>query len=47
MDLVVANGGTVHGKSTPSEFVIQFTNAPAYFDPARTVTFQISLYPDG
>ncbi|MFM7181630.1 MAG: hypothetical protein ACKO2G_09225 [Verrucomicrobiales bacterium] len=47
MDLVVANGGTVHSKSTPSEFVIQFTNVPAYFDPARTVTFQISLYPDG
>lgn len=47
LDMLVANGATVHTLSSPSEFIIQFTDFPAWTDPENTVTFQISLYPDG
>lgn len=47
LDMLVANGATVHTLSTPSEFTVQFTDFIAWTDPLRSVTFQISLYPDG
>lgn len=46
-DLVPNVGGTVHYFSTPSQFVVQYTDVPLFSNHAASMTFQVILNDDG
>ena len=46
-DLAPDAGGTVHVRSGPDRFVVQFTDVPHYGMPQVTETFQAVLHADG